>query len=138
MDEANAKSLALVESIEDSDASIIVHLSKTPIDDTADSLLLSAITEADFVGYQAVEMELEPCAVDNDEYAEVASQEIIFEVGEVVTHQVVYYAYATSTPPGGIPNIIGLYEFPEPLLVDTPGMEITTGAWRFRQIPTEL
>lgn len=138
MDEANAKSLALVESIEDSANTILVHLSKTPIDDTADSLLLSAITEADYVGYQPVEMELEPCAVDDDAFAEVASQEIVFEVGEVETHQLVYFAYVTSTPPDGIPNIIGLYEFPEPLLVDTPGMEITTGGWRFQQIETDL
>lgn len=133
--EANAKSVEFVEALEASLKTIVVHLSKAPIDPNVDTLLLSAITEANFFGYEPVTLEFEPCEVPDDEWAEIASQEPIFEADEITTQQVIYFAYVTCTPVGGITDLVQIYEFPEPVLVNTQGQQVSTGPWRFKQIP---
>lgn len=130
METANAKSVAYLGTIEDSLASIVVHLSQSAIDDSQNELLLSAITEATFDGYQTATLAFEACDVTDDSYAEIASQAATFEAGDNVVTQVIYFAYITHTPVGGSPKILGVYEFPEPVIVDTPGQEVTSGAWR--------
>lgn len=134
MSEPNPKSVALLGEIEISAATIVVRLSRSPIDPLVDTLLLSAIQEATFPGYDRVKALFEACEVPDDEFAEIASQEIVFEAGVIVTAQPIYFAYMTSTPLGGIEKIIGMYEFPDPILVDTEGMQVSTGAWRLKRI----
>lgn len=133
MDDPNAKSLWFLESVENSNTPIVVRLSQSPIDDEANELLLSSIVESSFDGYNPVVLELEPCAVPNDEWAEVASQEVVFTNGENVTDLVIYFAYATYQTIGGVQNLLQVYVFPEPIHLNAPYQEISTGAWRLKQ-----
>lgn len=133
MDEPNAKSLALLSTIENGLALILVHLSKSPIDPLSDQLLLSGILEATFDGYAPVKLLLEACDVPNDTHAELASQEVVFTAGEQPTPELIYFAYCTQMPVGGLTSLVQIYEFPEPVKVVASGQEISTGAWRFKQ-----
>lgn len=136
MPEPATLSDALVEEVETSTAVMLVHLSKAPIADIKDGVLLSEITEADFVGYAPVVPMFEPCDVDDDDYGEIASQEVLFEVGLVETPQLIYFAYLTSQlEEDDAPSILGVYEFPEPVRACDEGQLISTGAWRITKIP---
>lgn len=126
---------SLVAELESSDGVIVVHLSKAPIDPAADGVDLATVVEATFPGYAPFVLHFEPCDVDGDEYAEMASEECVFESTVVVETQLIYFAYAVYEGADGLPRIMGVYEFAEPLRVCADSQQISTGAWRVTKLP---
>lgn len=127
---------ALLVELENVTQTIRVRAAKAPDPNSAEEITPPDIVECDFPGYGAIEVkEWTPVPWEDPTYAEVISEDLVFEAEAITTPQWIVLLYLTIQPIGGAETIRQIFVLPQPILMSIPGQRFTRRI-RFRGYAT--
>lgn len=123
----SAQNEALLDLVNGTAAPMVLRLCKNPIPDDAETVALGALVEADFDGYEAVDLDtFGETEREDDLIGEVLSEPCEFVADEEIeASQTIYGCYITRHPEGSPVQLMQLVRWVEPIVVGVPGQTIS-------------
>lgn len=98
---------------------MVARLAKGPLGESEESVDLTTLVEADFPGYAPVVLTPDLTdAWEEDGYGELSPQIVVFNVGTLVTAQLITHLYVTKTYNGAALSLVMAVPFAQPILVN--------------------
>ena len=126
MPETPTKNEELLTLVQDPAAPIVVRLLKAPIADTVNAVTFADLVEADFDGYAAInDPGFDVIDEDDADFGSVLSENLTWTAGPNIVEQNIYGVVVTRHPTGNPVEIMDVYHFPQPILMQCPDQEIS-------------